>query len=48
MKLMSFLAAFNDTIKGMVPQIIEWLKDSDSDVRWAGATAVEILAEQRT
>jgi HEAT repeat protein len=40
------LAAFDDVIESAVPDIIEALKDNDSDVRQAAMDAIGELAER--
>ena len=45
MELTFFLAVFHDAISVAIPQILNLLKDSDSDVRFHGAHVLGRLAE---
>jgi len=42
-----FPAVFHNAINGAVSQIIELLKDDNSDIRDAGTNAIGKLVEQR-
>ena len=40
-----FVGAFHHAVAGVVPQIVEFLKDKDMDVRFAGERTIEKLFE---